>query len=460
MTFFTAEWYGLIEKLLDRLGGKLRVVQPVEEREGLAKLALDRIFHEDTEKDLPRFQSQEQYESFLKAFFSYDILEEFLEDSLVEDIMINDTRDIFVHRTGEGLVRTGRRYESATALNLLVRKIFIFGGRRSTRPIADLELFDVRGRANVVTSPWGPQITITRAKKNPLTILDLIRLDMLSPELAAQLWIYVEGYGIRPANLLIAGGAGGGKTTLLNALLSFLPRADRLVTIEDTLELNTDGLSNCSRLESSADISLAALVKNSLRMRPDRVLVGEVRGEEARDMMTAMNLGKYCMGTLHANSARETVVRLQNEPMNIPPILVSLVDVIIVLKRVDIDGQRTRTVAEVVETSGMERDVVLLAPVWAYDHKEKKVSELSPSSSFRDRLTRESAVSSKTILDETNRRARFISMVLESRRFKDLRSVTEIFQQYVENPQQAYGDMQVMVKRLPSGGADEPVVLD
>ncbi len=459
MSFFDPEWYTLTEKLLDRLSGKLRVVQAQEEREALAKSALDQIFHEDTAKQLPRFTSQLQYQEFFKAFYSYDLIEQYLEDPRVEDIMVNDVRSIFVHKTGGGLIKTGDHFSSARALHITVRKLFVFGGRRTIRPVADLELFDVRGRANVITSPWGPQITITRAKKNPLTILDLIRLDMLTVGIAAQLWMYVEGFSIRPANILISGGPGGGKTTLMNALLSFVPRDDRLVTIEDTLELNTEGLSNCSRLESSTELSLAALVKNSLRMRPDRIVVGEVRGDEARDMMTAMNLGKYCMGTLHANSARETVLRLQTEPMNIPSIMVSMVDVFIVLKKIHLDGKRSRTVAEVVETSGMERDVVLLAPVWSYDPKKKQVIETSPSSSFRDRLTSESALSSKAIMNETEKRTKFIQMMIDSGQFNDLKTVTEVFQLYIDNPDQTYGDLEVMVKKNPKADASAPVDL-
>src|SRR3990167_9270964 len=116
--------------------------------------------------------------------------------------------------------------------------------------------------------------------------------------------MYIEGMSIRPANIMIAGGPGVGKTTLLNALFCFIPQNERMVVIEDTLELNTFLEDSCSRLESDDDIPLELLVRNSLRMRPDRIIIGEVRGPEAKDMITAVNVGKFCLSTIHAATAR------------------------------------------------------------------------------------------------------------------------------------------------------------
>ena len=145
--------------------------------------------------------------------------------------------------------------------------------------IMNLELPDNGGRVNIVQSPFGPQLTITRAKAHPLSIIDLIDKNALSYELAAQLWIYAEGLSVKPANIIIAGGPGAGKTTMLNAVLSFIPPGERLVVIEDTLELNTSVLHECSRLESNENVNLQDLVKNSLRMRPDRIVY---RGGQGR----------------------------------------------------------------------------------------------------------------------------------------------------------------------------------
>jgi flagellar protein FlaI len=160
-----------------------------------------------------------------------------------------------------------------------------------------------------------------------------------------------------------------------------------------------------SRLESDTELSLADLVKNSLRMRPERIIVGEVRGVEARDMITAMNVGKYCMCTIHALTSREAIIRLQNDPMNIPEELVNLIDVFVVLKRYHVDNKVFRVIDEVSETGGMEQKKILLAPIYKYNYEQNKVVKMSPSTIYRDRLARESGVTPRDIINETILRA-------------------------------------------------------
>ncbi len=249
-------------------------------------------------------------DAFFKEFVSYGIIDEFLADPEVEDVMINYLLPVYIHKTDTGLMKTDKRFSSWEDLDLFIRKLIIFSGRTQIKKINNVELAEIRGRVNIVYSPYGPQITITRAKERPLGIIELIKNGTLNSQIAAQFWLYVEGLrGIKPANILVAGGPGSGKTTFLNALFNFIPKEDRIVVIEDTLELNTELEENCSHLESDEDTTLADLVKNALRMRPDRVIVGEVRGKEAQDLMTAMNIGKCCMGTLHASTARETIMQ-------------------------------------------------------------------------------------------------------------------------------------------------------
>ncbi len=441
-------WLGLIESLLDRLAGRMHVIQTFPERQRLAEEALSSLEAEGRVGSLQSALADPlRRQSFLTAFLSYDQIEPLLADPLVEDIMINGTGPIFVHKAGQGAVKTGLHVDSEQALRTFVKKLLVFGGRPRLEPIMDLELVDLRGRANIVQSPFGPQITLTRARPAPWTILQLIEQQTISHRLAAQLWLYVEGMRIRPANLLIAGGSGAGKTTLMNALLSFIPREDRLVTIEDTLELNTSFLEHCSRLETTDDLSMASLVKNSLRMRPDRVLVGEVRGSEAQDLMTAMNIGKYCMGTLHASFARETVLRLEHEPMNVPSILINLVDVFVILRRLEVNGKVRRVVAEIAETAGMERDIVLLSPVWTYDHMWREVVESAPSSVFRDKLAAESGCTAAQIMKETSQRAEILARMQESGHFTDINTVTVFCQRYSEHPEEAIAELKSLKKK-------------
>ncbi len=431
------QWLELTDALLDCLRGRMNLIQPQAERDELAASALRQLYQEDAHAQLPRFTDEAHQHAFLQQFLSYDLIEEFLADPAVEDIMINSTDDIFLHTTGGGLVKTTRRFSSNAALAVFIKKLIIFGGRSEIEHINDVELADVRGRVNIVASPFGPQITITRGKPQPLTILQLIESRMLHYELAAQLWMFVEGLRVRPANLIISGGPGTGKTTLLNALLSFIPGRERVVIIEDTLELNTHFLENCSRLESSRRADMMALVKNSLRMRPDRILVGEVRGAEARDLMTAINLGKYCMSTLHASSARETLLRIQNEPMNVPPVLVSLVDIFVILRKQNIRGSILRIVDEVVETSGMEQKVVLLSSVWTFDHARQQIVESPTGSVYRDRLAAVSGRTAVQIMDEGKRRAAVLKAMTRSGRFLTIDAVTQFCQLYSQNPDEA-----------------------
>ncbi|MBI3009862.1 MAG: CpaF family protein [Candidatus Omnitrophica bacterium] len=427
----------LTNVLLDRLRGRLTLIQPTQERFQIAFDALEVLYAQPHNGRFPSLTNPEMRRAFIHRFLLYDCIEEFLEDPSVEDIVINATNPIFLHRTQEGLVKTNKRIPSAAALVVFVKKLVVFAGRSEVDPINNLELFNIRGRVNIIQSPFGAQITITRGKPQPFTMLQLIHAEMLSHELAALLWMYVEGLRVRPANLIIAGGPGTGKTTLLNALLSFIPWQDRVVTIEDTLELNTTFIENCSRLESCRRVKTPELVKNSLRMRPDRILVGEVRGLEANDLMTTMNLGKYCMGTLHASSARETILRLQNEPMNVPPVLIPLVDVFIILRKRNRAGAIHRIVSEVVETSGMEQQVVLLSTVWNYDNEQQETVEFSPSSTYRDRLAAESGQSPMAIMQEIARRSKILKCLATQEGYSDIASLTKFCQLYSEKPDEA-----------------------
>ena len=427
-------------EILDKLRGKLTLLQDKEDRDRVIFNVFLEIYNTPEGKDMIRHAKEMDVERLFKEFLSYGLIEEFINDPMVEDIMINSLKPIFIHVMKKGLVKTDKKFDNLDELNLFIKKLIIFSGRQKMGMINNVELRDIQGRINIIFSPFGPQITITRAKELPLSVIDLIAGKSLSCELAAQLWIYIEGLGVKPANIIISGGPGSGKTTLLNALFSFIPSKDRLVVIEDTLELNTKLEENCARLESEEGLSMEDLVKNSLRMRPDRVIVGEVRGREAADLMTAMNIGKYCMGTLHASTARETVIRLQNEPMNVPEVLINLVDVFIIMRRFNTQSDVYRVVGEVVETAGLEKKIILLSPSWEYDYVRKEFEEVAVSSIYRDRLAKVSGATAKEVMDEVKRR----SLVLKAMLDKDIKvmsDVTRICRLYIENPSEVLNEL-------------------
>lgn len=427
-------------EILDSAAGQIALNQDAEERRKIIFDNFIKVYNTPKGKSILKRLKAIDMEVFFNQFLSYGLVEKFLQDPEVEDIIINSLGPIFVHKAKVGLIKTEERFVSRDELNLFIKKLVVFSGRKGLKKINNIELRDVKGRINIVSSPYGPQITITRAMESPLSIMDLIDHRALNYELAAALWLYVEGMSIKAANILVSGGPGSGKTTLLNALLSFIPPSERLVIIEDTLELNTDLYENCARLESDDELSLEDLVKNSLRMRPDRIVMGEVRGREAKDMMTAMGIGKYCMGTIHASTARETIMRLQNEPMNVPQQLIGFIDVIIVMRRFQDKGQMRRVVAQVEEIGGMELKKVLLTSRWSYDFFRDEFLDSQVSGMFRDRLAEMKGVSPKDIIGELTLRTALLK-ILKSKNITQVKDLIEFFRNYTKSPEEAISSL-------------------
>jgi flagellar protein FlaI len=423
----------LERQVLEKLIGKFSFAQKREEQEALVAEALTAVAPALRDKDK---------KDMVARVLSYGLVDDVVRDPDTEDVIINALKPVFVFKAKEGMVRTNKQYKDLQELDLLIQKLLVFSGKHRLRPINNFHLPD-GGRVNVVTSPYGPQITFRKFKQKPLSVIDLIDAGTMDYGVAAQLWLYAEGLGIKPANIMIGGMPGSGKTTLLNALFSFFPTNERIVVIEDTLELNTDTRENCARLEATGELSMRELVKNTLRMRPDRLIVGEVRGEEASDMMTAMNIGKICMGTIHASSAREVVMRLENAPMNIPTEIVPLIDVFIIVRQFYMEGRVLRSIVQISETGGIEKKV-LLSDLAMFDVKSGKMLESHPSVIYRDRLAQASGVTPKEILDEIEARKRILIKLAE-KKVRSIDQISEFCSHYYKNADNALDKYEIKI---------------
>ena len=296
-----------------------------------------------------------------------DILQELIDDDSVTEIMVNGTEGIFLERNGR-LLCWEKKITSKEKLEDMVQQIAGHCNRivNESVPVADARLSD-GSRVSLVLPPValnGPVITIRRFPKNPIHMDRLVELGAVTTEAAAFLRALVRsGY-----NIFISGGTGSGKTTFLNALSDFIPKEERIITIEDNAELQIQGAENLVRLEARQantegknSVTIRDLIKASLRMRPDRIVVGEVRGEEALDMIQSMNTGHDgSLSTGHANSPRDMLSRLETMilmAMELPLSAIrrqiaSAVDILIHLGRM---RDRSRKVMEIVEITGYDR---------------------------------------------------------------------------------------------------------
>ena len=324
----------------------------------------------------------------LNSMRRLDVLQELIDDKDVTEIMVNGYDTIFVEKAGR-LTRSSKRFESDTRFKDVIQQIVAACNRavNDASPIVDARLMD-GSRVNVVLNPVainGPILTIRRFPQKPLSMDRLTEIGSLQKEQAEFLDKLVKaGY-----NILVSGGTGSGKTTFLNALSSYIPHDERIITIEDSAELQIQGISNLVRLEtknSNADgcspITIRDLIKSSLRMRPDRIVVGEVRGAEAMDMIcSAMNCGHDgSMSTVHANSASDTIARLETMILMAAELPVYAirrqisggVDIIIHLGRL---RDKTRKVLEITEVDRFEDGEVILNPLYRFEEDEDSTAD-------------------------------------------------------------------------------------
>ncbi|RAP44358.1 MAG: secretion protein [Methanosphaera sp. rholeuAM6] len=357
----------------------------------------------------------------------YGKIDGLLKDDELEEVMIiGNSKPVYVYHRIKGMMITDITL-SEIEIRQIINKIANYVHRKIDKqtPILDARLPD-GSRVNATIPPItadGPTLTIRKFKKEQLTILDLIKSNSISAHLAAFLWINIDGMDVRPSNIIISGGTGSGKTTTLNTLTSFIPLKERIITIEDILELQIpqDHVIRTEirppNIEGKGEISMDVLLKNSLRQRPDRIIVGEVRSKEAITLFGALNTGHSGMGTLHANSTQETITRLTNPPMNVPSIMINSIDFILMQNRIyHPEKGIIRRVTEVSEVVGMEQNTPQLNEIYRYDYSKDALEYVAVSSNALNEIANMKGLSNHDILDEISKREEYLQQNIANKR--------------------------------------------
>ncbi len=346
------------------------------------------IDNEIIETGRHQFISLTQKEQLRRILFNsirgYDILQELIDDHEITEIMINGYNNIFIEKDGS-LIKSDFHFSSPEKLQDVIQQIVSNVNRRvnEASPIADARLYD-GSRVNIVLNPIalnGPAVTIRKFSESPMTIQNLIDFHSITIEAADYLkQLVLSGY-----NIFVCGGTGSGKTTFLNALSNFIPVTERVITIEDSAELQISNIPNLVRLEARQantegknEITIRDLIRSALRMRPNRLLVGEIRGAEALDMLTAFNTGHDgSMSTGHGNSPKDMLRRMEtmvlmgvDMPVSaIKGQIASALDIMIYLGRL---RDHSRRVLEITEIADYKNDEIILNPLFVF-HEEKEI---------------------------------------------------------------------------------------
>mgnify|MGYP002648126222 FL=1 len=377
------------------------------------------------------------------------------DDNLEEIMVIGIDKPVFVYHREYGMMKTNILFKDDGEVMNLIDSIARQINRRIDQesPILDGRLPD-GSRVNATIPPIsadGPSMTIRKFKRDPLTIIDLINSKTISVELAAFFWLCFDGLGVKSANAIISGGTSSGKTTTLNALSSFINPKERIITIEDTLELQIPHEhvirmeTRPPNVENRGELTMNDLVKNSLRQRPDRIIVGEVRGSEAITLFTALNTGHSGFGTLHSNDARETITRLTNAPMSVPNIMISAIDFIIMQNRIyRSDGVSFRRISEVAEVSGIEEGVIQLNKIFEWDPQSDTIKNVGITSKTLTEIANVSGNSLNSLYDEIKNREIVLQHMVDQN-IRSIRDVSTVLEMY-------YLDSQKVLNRILLAG--------
>lgn len=392
------------EQLYNRVLDRLDLTRDIGDEE-LTELIREVLKEEAGEEYVPLQQQIALSRQLFHSFRKLDILQELVEDESVTEIMVNGTEDIFLERNGR-IFKSDKRFLSQSKLEDVIQQIVAGTNRyvNELSPIVDARLKD-GSRVNVVLRPValnGPIMTIRKFPKDKVTMEQLLAWNSISSEAAEFLKILVRA----KYNIFVSGGTGAGKTTFLNAMSDFIPKDERIITIEDNAELQIKGVENLVRLEArnanlegEGAVTIRDLIKSALRMRPDRIIVGEVRGEETVDMISSAMLNGHSgsMSTGHANNPADMLHRLETMMMmgiDLPLAAIqrqvaSALDIIIHLGRL---RDKSRRVMEIAEVLGYENGRIQLQTLFEFREEgmenEKikgtlvKVAELA----YRDKL--------------------------------------------------------------------------
>jgi archaeal flagellar protein FlaI len=384
-----------------------------------------------------------------QEMLGYGDLDPMIKDDELEEIMVIGVgRPVFVYHREIGMMMTNVVFEKDEDVKALIDVIARQVNRRIDQqtPILDARLPD-GSRVNATIPPVsadGSSLTIRKFLKDPLTVVDLINYKTFSSHLAAFLWVCVDGLGVKPCNSIIAGGTSSGKTTTLNTMAAFIPPRERVITIEDTLELQLPH-SHVIRMETrppniegAGELTMDTLVKNSLRQRPDRIIVGEVRGSEAITLFTAINTGHSGMGTLHSNTARETITRLTNAPMSVPNIMIPALDFIIMENRMyrTADGAGAgsiRRITEVAEVVGMEQGNVQLNRVFEWNNISDQIEYVGIASNALREISDLRGIDITEIEEEIERRKLVLEYMVDNK-LRSIKDVGTYINNYYKDP--------------------------